>query len=278
MASQYETLLCRLNFTAILEARQRNLCRLLERLAPLFVDGTAHLMTDAPERSGLYLPILINNRDSVQRELISRRFYCPAAIWPEPPEAAGVCPVSHFVTEHMLSILCDQRYTEADMDFYELLDRLGVEYARVDHEHADTIEACHEIEKLLGCEICKNLFLTNRQMTEVWLLLMPGEKPFKTKLLSKQIGSARLSFASAEQMLHYLDITPGSVSVLGLMNDKENKVRLLIDRDLLTQESIGMHPCINTSSLRMKTEDLTEKLLPAMAHEPTVVDLPWDTE
>ena len=161
---------------------------------------------------------------------------------------------------------------------YELLDRLGVEYARVDHEHADTIEACHEIEKLLGCEICKNLFLTNRQMTEVWLLLMPGEKPFKTKLLSKQIGSARLSFASAEQMLQYLDITPGSVSVLGLMNDKENKVRLLIDRDLLTQESIGMHPCINTSSLRIKTADLMDKLLPAMAHEPTIVDLPWDPD
>ena len=161
---------------------------------------------------------------------------------------------------------------------YELLDRLGVEYARVDHEHADTIEACHEIEKLLGCEICKNLFLTNRQMTEVWLLLMPGEKPFKTKLLSKQIGSARLSFASSEQMLQYLDITPGSVSVLGLMNDKENKVRLLSDRDLLAQESIGMHPCINTSSLRIKTADLTEKILPAMAHEPTVVDLPWGPE
>lgn len=161
---------------------------------------------------------------------------------------------------------------------YDLLDRLGVEYTRVDHEHADTIEACHEIEKLLGCEICKNLFLTNRQMTEVWLLLMPGEKPFKTKLLSKQIGSARLSFASAEQMLQYLDITPGSVSVLGLMNDRENKVRLLIDRDLLTQETIGMHPCINTSSLRIKTADLTEKILQAMGHEPTIVDLPWDPE
>lgn len=161
---------------------------------------------------------------------------------------------------------------------YELLERLGVEYTRVDHEHADTIEACHEIEKLLGCEICKNLFLTNRQMTEVWLLLMPGEKPFKTRLLSKQIGSARLSFASAEQMLQYLNITPGSVSVLGLMNDKENKVRLLIDHDLLSRESIGMHPCINTSSLRVKTADLMEKLLPAMAHEPTIVDLPWDPE
>ena len=161
---------------------------------------------------------------------------------------------------------------------YDLLDSLGVAYTRVDHEHADTIEACQEIEKLLGCEICKNLFLTNRQMTEVWLLLMPGAKPFKTKLLSKQIGSARLSFASAEQMLRYLDITPGSVSVLGLMNDTEHKVRLLIDRDLLTQESIGMHPCINTSSLRVKTEDILNKLLPAMEHEPTVVDLPWDPE
>ena len=161
---------------------------------------------------------------------------------------------------------------------YDLLDSLGVEYARADHEHADTIEACKAIEKLLGCEICKNLFLTNRQMTEVWLLLMPGEKPFKTKLLSKQIGSARLSFASPEQMLRYLDITPGSVSVLGLMNDSEKKVRLLIDRDLLGQESIGMHPCINTSSLRIRTADVLEKLLPTMAHEPTYVDLPWNPD
>lgn len=159
---------------------------------------------------------------------------------------------------------------------YELLDGLGVEYARVDHDYADTIEACREIEKLLGCEICKNLFLTNRQMTELWLLLMPGDKPFKTRLLSKQIGSARLSFATPEQMLETLDITPGSVSVLGLMNDRENKAHLLIDRDLLNQESIGMHPCINSSSLRVRTADLLEKIIPAMGHAPTFVDLPWD--
>ena len=158
---------------------------------------------------------------------------------------------------------------------YDLLDSLGIAFTRVDHEHADTIEACHAIEKLLGCEICKNLFLTNRQMTELWLLLMPGEKPFKTRLLSKQIGSARLSFASAEQMLQYLDITPGSVSVLGLMNDSGKSVRLLIDRDLLAQEYIGMHPCINTSSLKLRTRDVLEKLLPAMGHEPTFVELPW---
>lgn len=160
---------------------------------------------------------------------------------------------------------------------YELLDSIGVEYARVDHEHADTIEACHEIESTLGALICKNLFLTNRQQTEFYLLLMPGDKPFKTKLLSKQIGTARLSFASPEHMERYLDITPGSVSVLGLMNDG-GKVHLVIDRDLLKDEFIGCHPCINTSTLRLRTEDVIGKLLPAVGHEYSLVELPWEIE
>ena len=167
---------------------------------------------------------------------------------------------------------------EKEMRSYALLDSLGLEYRRVDHEHADTIEACEQVEGLLGCKICKNLFLTNRQQTDFYLLVMPGEKPFKTKLLSKQIGSARLSFASAEHMEKYLDITPGSVSILGLMNDKDGAVRLLVDRDLLKEEYFGCHPCINTSSLRLKTADVLEKLLPAMGHEPTFVDLPWVIE
>ena len=167
---------------------------------------------------------------------------------------------------------------EKEMRSYALLDSLGLEYRRVDHEHADTIEACEQVEVLLGCKICKNLFLTNRQQTDFYLLVMPGEKPFKTKLLSKQIGSARLSFASAEHMEKYLDITPGSVSILGLMNDKGGAVRLLVDRDLLKEEYFGCHPCINTSSLRLKTADVLEKLLPAMGHEPTFVDLPWVIE
>ena len=160
---------------------------------------------------------------------------------------------------------------------YELLDSLDIEYARVDHEHADTIEACHEIESTLGASICKNLFLTNRQQTEFYLLLMSGDKPFKTKLLSKQIGTARLSFASPEHMEQYLDITPGSVSVLGLMNDG-GKVHLVIDRDLLKDEFIGCHPCINTSTLRLRTEDVIGKLLPAVGHEYALVELPWEIE
>ena len=167
---------------------------------------------------------------------------------------------------------------EKEMRCYALLDSLGIEYRRVDHEHADTIEACEQVEGLLECKICKNLFLTNRQQTDFYLLVMPGEKPFKTKLLSKQIGSARLSFASPEHMEKYLDITPGSVSILGLMNDKGGAVRLLMDSDLLKEEYFGCHPCINTSSLRLKTADVLEKLLPAMGHKPSFVDLPWVIE
>ena len=102
---------------------------------------------------------------------------------------------------------------------YDLLDRLGIAYFRVDHEHADTIEACREVEALLGCTICKNLFLCNRQQTAFYLLIMPGAKPFKTKYLSAQIGSSRLSFAGAADMERLLGVTPGSVSLLGLMND-----------------------------------------------------------
>ena len=131
---------------------------------------------------------------------------------------------------------------------------------------------------MLGCGICKNLFLCNRQATEFYLLLLPGDKPFKTKLLSKQIGSARLSFASADYMEELLDITPGSVSVLGLMNDAQRRVHLLIDNDLLADEYLGCHPCINTSTLRIAMSDVLQKLIPAMGHEPTFVTLPWNPE
>ena len=156
---------------------------------------------------------------------------------------------------------------------YDLLDGLGVEYDRVDHAPAMTMEDCKEVDEILKSMVCKNLFLCNRQETDFYLLLIPGDKPFKTKYLSAQIGSSRLSFAKPEYMEKYLDITPGSVSVLGLMNDHEKKVRLLIDEDVLKDEYFACHPCINTSSLKIRTEDLTEKIIPAMGHEPQIVRL-----
>ena len=162
---------------------------------------------------------------------------------------------------------------EKELDCYALLSKLGIPFARSDHDPADTIELCHEIESLLGASICKNLFLCNAQKTAFYLLMMPGDKPFRTKDLSKQIGSARLSFAPPEHMLRCLNITPGSVSVLGLMNDRDREVRLLIDRDLTAQEYVGCHPCVNTATLRLRTADVLEKLLPALGYVPTFVEL-----
>ena len=156
---------------------------------------------------------------------------------------------------------------------YDLLDSLGIAYERIDHEPAMTMEACAAVDQVLGGAICKNLLLCNRQCTDFYLLLLPGDKVFKTKDLSKQIGSSRLSFADGSCMEQFLDITPGSLSLLGLMNDHDHRVKLLLDRDLLESESIGMHPCINTSSLKLKTADVLEKLIPAMGHEPTIVTL-----
>ena len=156
---------------------------------------------------------------------------------------------------------------------YELLNRLGIEYTRVDHEAAMTMEACIAVDEALGATMCKNLLLCNRQCTDFYLLLMPGDKPFKTSVLSKQIGSSRLSFADGSYMEEFLDITPGSLSVLGLMNDRDHRVKLLIDGDVLSGQFIGVHPCINTSSLRIRTSDLMEKLIPELGHVPTMVTL-----
>lgn len=163
---------------------------------------------------------------------------------------------------------------EREIAVYDLLDELGIEYMRVDHEEANTMEACEEVDRVLGTAMCKNLFLCNRQKTEFYLLMMPGDKPFKTKDLSQQIGSARLSFAEAEFMEEYLNILPGSVSVMGLMNDKEHHVQLLVDREVMEAEALGCHPCVNTSSLSLRMADLREKFLPAVAHEPIIVELP----
>jgi Ala-tRNA(Pro) deacylase len=162
---------------------------------------------------------------------------------------------------------------DKEIRVYDLLDKRGLEYQRIDHEAAMTMEACAAIDEALDATICKNLLLCNRQCTAFYLLMIPGDKVFRTSELSKQIGSSRLSFAKAEYMLEFLDITPGSLSVLGLMNDKNNRVRLLIDKDLLDSDTFGCHPCINTSSLRIRTEDLMTKILPAMGHAPTIVEL-----
>ena len=180
---------------------------------------------------------------------------------------------------------------EREVRVYDLLDSIGVDYDRLDHAPAMTMEVCDAVNAAFGrmtleefkaedsndrtkhAILCKNLFLCNRQKTKFYLLMIPGDKKFLTKNLSAQINSSRLSFAGEEDMQKFLDVTPGSVSVLGLMNDHDHIVQLLIDSDVLQSEYVGCHPCINTSSLRMKTKDLMEKVIPALQHEPVIVNL-----
>lgn len=164
---------------------------------------------------------------------------------------------------------------EKEKRCYELLDSLNIEYYRCDHPdaNANTMEDCLQIDAILEAVVCKNLFLCNRQHTQFYLLMMPGDKVFKTKELSGQLGCARLSFAEPEYMEEYLDITPGSVSILGLMNDKDNHVQLLVDEDVLKGEYVGCHPCINTTSLKIATEDMFGVLLKALNHEMIKVKL-----
>lgn len=165
---------------------------------------------------------------------------------------------------------------EREMEVYRLLKSLEIPFQRMDHEPMATIEACRGVDEILGIHMCKNLFLCNSQKTVFYLLLMPGEKKFKTKELSKQIGSARLSFAPEEFMEEYLHISPGAVSVMGLMNDKENHVNLLIDEDVLKEDFLGCHPCVNTASLRLRTKDVLSKFLPFVGHTYRTVHLDGD--
>lgn len=165
---------------------------------------------------------------------------------------------------------------DKEIRVYDLLDSLGIEYCRIDHTPAGKMKACGEIDKKLGVIICKNLFLCNRQKTRFYLLMMPADKPYRTRIFSKLAKSSRLSFGTPEDMERLLDLTPGSVSILGLMNDKDRAVRLYIDREIVESEYIGCHPCINTSSLRMKTSDVLNKFLPAVGHEYIPVTMPYD--
>ncbi len=158
---------------------------------------------------------------------------------------------------------------------YDKLDQLEIEYFRVDHEHAETMEACKEIDVCLGVKMCKNLFLCNRQKTAFYLLMIPGDKPFITKEFSRQMEISRVSFASGEHMKTMLDIEPGSLSVLGLMNDTDNKVHLCVDKAVIEKEFVGCHPCVNTSSLKIKTDDLM-KFLKQVNHDYTLLDLPYN--
>lgn len=163
--------------------------------------------------------------------------------------------------------------TAREIRVYDLLDELNISYEYVDHEPMRSMQDCLEVDSILNAAICKKLFLCNHQKTAYYLLMLPGEKKFRSGEVSRLAGSSRLSFAPPEDMERLLDLSPGSVSVMGLMNDHEGRVQLLMDEEILTQEYFGCHPCVNTTSLRLSVRDLTEKILKKIRHEPMLLHL-----
>ena len=172
----------------------------------------------------------------------------------------------------------DESRTAAESAVYDFLDSTGVVYTTLCHPAAFTMEECEAVRKAIGAPVFKNLFLTNKQQTLFFLLMIPADKPFKTKYLSSQLGCARLSFASAEAMSELLHIAPGAVSPLGLIHDKECRVQLIVDRDLAATDRYACHPCVNTASVALSLTDLLEKVIPATGHTFAWVDLPTETE
>ncbi len=178
-----------------------------------------------------------------------------------------------YINETTFNVRPEKTATQKEMDAYIFLEEAGVDYIRAEHDEAATIELCEDVEKVIDAKICKNLLLTNRQQTIFYLLLIKGDMVFKTKYLSSQINSARLSFATAEHMETLLDVTPGSLTVLALMKDKEKKVNLLIEENVFKEEFFACHPMVNTATVKFKTEDLKTKVLPALGREYTLVNL-----
>ena len=164
---------------------------------------------------------------------------------------------------------------EKEIKVYDFLDEIGVPFVRVDHEVVMTIEACKGIDETLGITINKNLFLCNRQETEFFLLLMIEDKPFKTKDVSKTIGKARLSFGKDEKLFEYLQCRGGSISPMGLLFDKDNDVNLIIDEELLKFPEFCVHPCDNSGSLAIKTEDFLKVFLRKTGHIPNIIHIDY---
>lgn len=162
---------------------------------------------------------------------------------------------------------------DKEMKSYEVLEKLGIPFKRLDHEAIGTVEGCEAIEKKLDMPIYKNLFLCNSKKEQYYLLMMRGKKTFKSSSIAKQIGSTRLSFGTPDVLEDYLNLTPGSVSLLGLIFDTTHRVKVLLDESILQETYIGCHPCINTSSLKISRAELLEKFLAYTGHEPTFVKI-----
>lgn len=178
-----------------------------------------------------------------------------------------------YVSEIRTKAPRDGQRTPLELKMYDTLERLNIPYTHVDNDSAYTMEECAEVDKVIGAEIRKSVFLCNQKKTTFFLLVMPAAKAFDTASFSHKLGVSHMSFAPEEKMLEHLGTTPGSASVAGILCDEDDYVQVIVDKEVAESEWFACNPGINTSHLKFRTEDLLKKFLPKNHHRARIVDL-----
>jgi Ala-tRNA(Pro) deacylase len=136
-----------------------------------------------------------------------------------------------------------------------VLDQLGIAYTRYDHPPVFTVEQAVEHWRGIDAAHCKNLFLRNKKGDRHYLIVAEHTRPIDLRRVAELVGDDKLSFGSPERLARCLGLTPGSVSPLGLINDTNREVRVVIDADLRNRAHVGFHPNINTATVVMTVAD-----------------------
>lgn len=177
-----------------------------------------------------------------------------------------------FISEVMTTAPEDERGA-LETKVYQELERLNISYERVDNDTVETMEECVEISEKLGAEIRKTIVCCNRQKTEFFLVVLPASKRFDSKLFAAMMRTARVSFASAEDMESLIGLTPGEASVMGILNDPEAKIKVVVDKAVADAEWFACNPGANTTHIRFKTKQLLDTFLPAENHKAEIIML-----
>jgi Ala-tRNA(Pro) deacylase len=176
-----------------------------------------------------------------------------------------------YISEIMTSAPAKGRNDTEDK-VYELLKKLNISYERVENDVVETMEECKEIDIALGTEIRKSIFLSNAKKTSFFLVVLPADKQLDTAALAKKIGVGKLTFASEDAMVKHLGTHPGSATIMGLINDVDEYVQLIMDKAVAEAEWFGCNPGINTAHLKVRTTDILKKFLPQIYHQAKIIE------
>ncbi|HKJ26010.1 MAG TPA: prolyl-tRNA synthetase associated domain-containing protein [Anaerolineales bacterium] len=155
---------------------------------------------------------------------------------------------------------------------FTILDDLSIQYKRIDHVPVYTSQQARELIPEQQAASVKNLFLKDKKGRQHFLVAIADHKSLDMKKLASQIGSTRLSLASPDRLQTYLGVEPGAVSLLALVNDPENQVQLLIDRDVWDEQFLQCHPLVNTATLILAMDDV-KRFLEGVGHSPKLVEI-----